>query len=66
MSRCQYEAPGSMTIYNDDVTMDHTEQYGIGLVFYKAVGTAIQDVLTADVIVDKARRLGIGTSIDMS
>ena len=37
-----------------------------GLVFYKAVGTAIQDILTADVIIDKARRLGIGTSIDMS
>ena len=37
-----------------------------GLVFYKAVGTAIQDVLTADDIVNKATRLGIGNNIDMS
>lgn len=37
-----------------------------GLVFYKAVGTAIQDVLTADAVVQKARELKIGTEIDMS
>jgi len=34
--------------------------------FYKAVGTAIQDVLTADLVVRKARELGgIGTELDM-
>jgi ornithine cyclodeaminase/alanine dehydrogenase-like protein (mu-crystallin family) len=34
--------------------------------FYKAVGTAIQDVMTADVVVKRARELGIGVEIDMS
>lgn len=37
-----------------------------GLVFYKAVGTAIQDVLTADAVVLKARELNIGTEVDMA
>lgn len=37
-----------------------------GLVFYKAVGTAIQDVLTSDAVVRRAKELGIGTEIDMS
>jgi ornithine cyclodeaminase len=37
-----------------------------GLVFYKAVGTAIQDVLTADAVVKRARELNIGTEVDMS
>ena len=48
--------------------MQNVEQHGNdcnGLVFYKAVGTAIQDILTADIVVDKARKLGIGTSVDM-
>ena len=34
-------------------------------IFYKAVGTAIQDVLTAKNVVDRARQLGIGQEIDM-
>jgi ornithine cyclodeaminase len=33
--------------------------------FYKAVGTAIQDVVTADMVVQRARALGVGTNIDM-
>lgn len=33
--------------------------------FYKAVGTAIQDVMTADLVVKRARELGIGTQVDM-
>jgi ornithine cyclodeaminase len=33
--------------------------------FYKAVGTAIQDVVTADMVVKRARELGVGTNIDM-
>jgi ornithine cyclodeaminase/alanine dehydrogenase-like protein (mu-crystallin family) len=37
-----------------------------GLVFYKAVGTAIQDVLTSDAVVKRAKELGIGTEIDMA
>jgi ornithine cyclodeaminase len=34
--------------------------------FYKAVGTAIQDVMTADLVVRRARELNLGTAIDMS
>ncbi|CAB9518878.1 Delta(1)-pyrroline-2-carboxylate reductase [Seminavis robusta] len=33
--------------------------------FYKGVGTAIQDVMTADFVVTKARELGIGTEVEM-
>lgn len=35
-------------------------------IFYKAVGTAIQDVLTAKAVVEKAQELSIGQKIDMS
>lgn len=34
-------------------------------IFYKAVGTAIQDVLTARSVVERARQLGIGQEVDM-
>lgn len=34
-------------------------------IFYKAVGTAIQDVLTAKSVVERARQLGIGQEVDM-
>ena len=34
--------------------------------FFKSTGTAIQDVLTASLVVDRARELGLGTEIDMS
>lgn len=34
--------------------------------FFKGVGTAIQDVMTADMVVKRARELGIGTEVDMS
>ena len=34
--------------------------------FYKGVGTAIQDVMTADLVVKRARELGIGVEVDMS
>ena len=37
-----------------------------GLVFYKSVGTAIQDVLTNNEVVRRAKEQGIGTEIDMS
>jgi ornithine cyclodeaminase len=35
-------------------------------IFYKAVGTAIQDVLTAQNVVERAKNLGVGQEIDMS
>jgi len=34
--------------------------------FYKAVGTAIQDIVTAQSAIDAAKELGLGTHIDMS
>ena len=34
--------------------------------FYKSVGTAIQDVMTAKIVVDRAQELGIGVHVDMS
>eukprot|EP00553_Chaetoceros_curvisetus_P014400 CAMPEP_0204645336 /NCGR_PEP_ID=MMETSP0718-20130828/2549_1 /ASSEMBLY_ACC=CAM_ASM_000674 /TAXON_ID=230516 /ORGANISM="Chaetoceros curvisetus" /LENGTH=73 /DNA_ID=CAMNT_0051667225 /DNA_START=92 /DNA_END=313 /DNA_ORIENTATION=- len=34
--------------------------------FYKAVGTAIQDIITAQSAIDAAKELGLGTHIDMS
>jgi ornithine cyclodeaminase len=39
---------------------------GMDCIFYKAVGTAIQDVMTARLVVDRARAQGIGQEIDMS
>jgi ornithine cyclodeaminase/alanine dehydrogenase-like protein (mu-crystallin family) len=33
---------------------------------YKSVGTAIQDLLTANVVVERAREMGLGTEVDMS
>ncbi len=34
-------------------------------IFYKAVGTAIQDVLTARAVLERAKQLGIGQEVDM-
>jgi len=38
----------------------------LDLTFYKSVGTAIQDVLTANIVVQRAREQGVGTEVDMS
>jgi ornithine cyclodeaminase len=43
-----------------------TRGKGLGLVFYKAVGTAMQDILTNNIVVERAKELGIGTEIDMT
>jgi len=43
-----------------------TEDTTFPFTFYKAVGTAIQDVLTANMVVQRARELGLGTEVDMS
>lgn len=37
-----------------------------GRSFFKSVGTAIQDVMTADAVVQQARKDGVGTNLDMS
>lgn len=42
------------------------EQQQLPCTFFKSVGTAIQDVMTASVVVEKARRLGIGTEVHMN
>ena len=33
--------------------------------FFKSVGTAVQDIVTADDVIKTAMRLGIGTNVDM-
>ena len=38
----------------------------IDCIFYKAVGTAIQDVLTARLVVKRAKSLGMGQEVDMT
>ena len=48
--------------WEDDQWVDPQVHY---CTFFKSVGTAIQDVLTANLVVDKARQLGIGTEIAM-
>jgi len=48
--------------FMDPSTIGDTKNY----IFYKAVGTAIQDVLTAEAIIKSARTLGIGQDVDMS
>jgi ornithine cyclodeaminase len=45
---------------------DSQRQSGIfDCTFYKAVGTAIQDIVTADLVVKRARDLGIGAEVNM-
>jgi ornithine cyclodeaminase len=39
---------------------------GKDYIFYKAVGTAIQDVLTAQAVLEKASEFGIGQNVEMS
>ena len=39
---------------------------GMDCIFYKAVGTAIQDVLTTRAVVHRATELGLGQRVDMS
>jgi ornithine cyclodeaminase/alanine dehydrogenase-like protein (mu-crystallin family) len=36
------------------------------ITFFKSTGTAIQDVMTAALVVDQARKLGLGSEVDMS
>ena len=48
--------------WEDDQWVDPQVHY---CTFFKSVGTAIQDVTTANLVVDKARQLGIGTEIAM-
>lgn len=33
--------------------------------FYKSVGTAVQDIFTADAVIQNAMKLGLGTNVDM-
>ena len=42
----------------DDNRMEYT--------FFKGVGTAIQDVMTGALVLERARELGLGTAVDMS
>lgn len=53
------------TIAADGVSQNESSVGNGRCTFYKAVGTAIQDVVTADLVVRRARELGIGTEVDM-
>lgn len=46
----------------DPVSVGKTTKY----IFYKAVGTAIQDVLTAEAVLKNAKEQGVGLEVDMS
>ena len=56
-SKSQDRGVGATTDEEDDA---------VDYIFYKSVGTAIQDVLTTDMVVEKAKSLGIGHEIDMT
>jgi ornithine cyclodeaminase len=45
---------------------DDLDSSNIDCTFFKSTGTAIQDVMTAKLVVDRARELGIGNEVDMS
>ena len=45
------------SVYDSNIALDCT--------FFKSVGTAIQDILTGDIVVKKARELGIGTEFNL-
>ena len=51
------ETAGAATAEAESGMMDYT--------FYKSVGTAIQDILTARMVVQRARELGVGIEVEM-
>ena len=50
----------------DESSMPSPTSDRVDCTFYKSVGTAIQDVVTANAIVQQAREMGIGTEVDMT
>lgn len=60
------EMKHKLTILGEILSADPDPLVSKGLVVFKSVGTAIQDILTAQIVVERARSLGIGQSIDMS
>ena len=50
----------------DESSMPSPTSDLVDCTFYKSVGTAIQDVVTANAIVQQAREMGIGTEVDMT
>jgi ornithine cyclodeaminase/alanine dehydrogenase-like protein (mu-crystallin family) len=51
------------TPHNND---DERQQQLYPYTFYKSVGTAIQDILTVDLVVQRAKQLGLGIEVDMT
>ena len=49
-----------------DVTLPSNDLLLERCTFYKSVGTAIQDIITAEEVVENAKRLGLGITVDMS
>jgi ornithine cyclodeaminase len=55
-----------IALVNPDIVYEQQRSTQKDFIFYKAVGSAIQDVLQAKVVVDKAKELGLGHDFDMS
>lgn len=53
-------------LHRQDWTDRDADDESIDCTFYKAVGTAIQDVITGQLVIERAKELGIGTMVDMS
>lgn len=53
-------------IFGNILSSDPDPTSSTGRVFFKSVGSAIQDILTAEVVVQEAGRKAIGQSVDMS
>jgi ornithine cyclodeaminase len=65
----QHSVPGTIlgqALKDKGVWLSQSVPSSVDCTFYKAVGTAIQDVLTAELVVDKALEQGIGIKLDMS
>jgi ornithine cyclodeaminase/alanine dehydrogenase-like protein (mu-crystallin family) len=53
-------------IKSDILAVDRSGVEEMDYTFFKSVGTAIQDVMTANMVVRRARELNIGQQVDMS
>jgi ornithine cyclodeaminase len=53
-------------VINDPIWLQDENDSLFDCTLFKSTGTAIQDVMTASLIVDRARELGLGTNVDMS
>jgi ornithine cyclodeaminase len=53
-------------VINDPTWLHNENDSSLDCTLFKSTGTAMQDVMTASLVVDRARELGLGTIVDMS